>query len=93
MTELKKLILQEEEQNSSDHIIPVSISESQPKTSGITKLPHDLSKVHRYQGLSHLDKSNNAMPNIIDGKVLTDQAINLIPTDSYREKIPITIRS
>ena len=67
--------------------MPLTISESQPKTPDITNLTHE------YQGLGPFDKSYKSMSNIIDGKILKDQTINLIPIDSNRERIPVPIPS
>ena len=67
--------------------MPLTISGSQPTTPDITNLTHE------YQGLGPFDKSYKSMSDIIDGKILKDQTINLIPIDSNRERIPVPIPS
>ena len=89
LTELKKVILQDEGQTTSDQMIPEAISEPQTESSGITKLQNNKTKKYDHQKLDHHDNSHKTLP-IIDGNVLTDQLINLVPIESYGDRIPIT---
>ena len=87
LTELKKIILQDEGQTTSDQMTPEAISEPQTESSGITKLQSNITKQYDHQNLVHHDVSNKTLP-IIDDNVMTDQVIDLVPIKSYGDKIP-----
>ena len=87
LTELKKIILQDEGQTTSDQMTPEAISEPQAESSGITNFKSKITNQYDPQILVHHDVSNKTLP-IIDENVITDQLIDLIPIKSYGDEIP-----